>query len=303
TISKSLLETNDFVIDISAIVASIALFLLIALFFLNRWISKKIWAPFNNTLNELQNFDINTFKELYFGKTDIFEFNELNNAVKKMTAKIFSDYLNLKEFTENASHEIQTPLAIISAKLEMLIQSGSLSREQSDQIQGAYEATIRLSKLNQGLILLTRIENRQYPINEKVFFKKNIEDRLVILKDFIEKRTLSITFNAEKEVVLMMNPELASILINNLIGNAIKHNIDGGEIIIELSEKKLSVCNSGDVMTIDTERIFERFQKSKNSDSMGLGLAIAKKIAELYQYKISYSYINAMHCITVDFIA
>ncbi|MEO6884565.1 MAG: HAMP domain-containing sensor histidine kinase, partial [Bacteroidia bacterium] len=225
TISKSLLETEDFVEGIVIIVVSIAFILVLALFWMNRWVSKKVWAPFYRTLAELQAFDIHKSGKINFETSDILEFSELNNAVGKMTAKMFSDYINLKEFTENASHEIQTPLAIIIGRLELFLQSENLSQEQSRQIQGAYEATIRLSKLNQGLVLLTRIENRQYKDSEKISIGKIIEERILALNDFIAKRNLQIKLDLEHEKWITMNAELATILINNLIGNAIKHNV------------------------------------------------------------------------------
>lgn len=301
TISKSLLETEDFVEGIVIIVVSIAFILVLALFWMNRWVSKKVWAPFYRTLAELQAFDIHKSGKINFETSDILEFSELNNAVGKMTAKMFSDYINLKEFTENASHEIQTPLAIIIGRLELFLQSENLSQEQSRQIQGAYEATIRLSKLNQGLVLLTRIENRQYKDSEKISIGKIIEERILALNDFIAKRNLQIKLDLEHEKWITMNAELATILINNLIGNAIKHNVEGGRILVSLSEKKISIFNSGEALHIGAEKIFERFQKSKNSDSMGLGLAIVKKITDLYGYEINYHYIEMQHCITVVF--
>jgi signal transduction histidine kinase len=298
---KPILESDDLiesVIDSLGIVAGALLIIL----FLSNWIlSKVLWKPFYKTLAGLKAFDIGKKEAVNFPVAGTSEFKMLNEALEKMTDKIIRDYRNLKEFTENASHEIQTPLAIIRSKLELMIQSENIPQEQMKMIQDIYESANRLSKLNQSLLLLAKIENRQFHETQSVNLKDLIEKKLDLFEDMISFKNITV----DKQMVssdVKMNPHLADILLSNIIGNAIRHNLSGGKISIDLKNDSLSVSNTGNPLEIPSEKMFERFQKSGSSpESVGLGLSIVKQICETYNFRLNYSHARGVHTISVSF--
>jgi signal transduction histidine kinase len=269
---------------------------------INYIISRRLWLPFYDTLKEISNYDMKAKSLMVFQDTSIKEFEKLNGVLDNLSKKIREDFYNLKEFTENASHEIQTPLAIIKSKLELLVQSEHLSSSQSEIIQTVNQAVTRLSKLNAGLILISRIENDQYPDMQPMMLHELIEKALGTFEDFIGRRNLQVDVNFLDKPELLLNPVLGELLINNLINNAIKHNKDNGFIRVELNSSFLILENSGDPLTENPEKLFKRFVKSrKESDSLGLGLAIVKKICHFHGMDISYVNEGNVHTITLTF--
>ncbi len=301
-IRKSQEETDDLIQLIVIITLGILVILLVTLFLINRFLLNKLWKPFNSTLQQIKQFNLSGKEKVQLEQSDINEFTELNDAVRIMTGRVSRDYDEIKSFTENASHEIQTPLAIIKSKLELLSQSENLKEEQMNSIQSVYEATNRLSKLNQSLILLTKIDNQQFRESEEVNISSLINKHLTNYEELITAKFITIKKNIEDNVKMNMNEVLAEILISNLITNAIKHNIDKGIIEITLSNNHLLISNTGLPLKIDPSELFERFKKDKvSSESLGLGLSIVKKICERYSYGIKYNYSDTLHTITINF--
>lgn len=301
TLIKSLVESDDLIE-----VIAIALFVLIVLFlvsfyYLNFKVSKIIWSPFYHSLYKIKGYNLSSNKKLTIPTSDIDEFNELNLAVELMTEKIQADYNNLKEFTEDASHEIQTPLAIIKTKLELLVQS-DMREEQMLLVQSINDAATKLSRLNHALLLLTKIENQQYSGKEVINITKLIEKHINNYKELIEARGVSLLTHGSVQLFVEINPLLADILIANLIGNAIKHNIKDGQIHIEILSKNLSISNTGNPLNQNPILLFERFKKdSSHSESLGLGLSIVKKICETEHIQISYKFNQPIHRLNLDF--
>lgn len=301
-VRKSQEETEDLVQLILKITLIIVLLLVAALFIINRFVLNKLWKPFNSTLQQIKQFNVSGKNGVHLETTNINEFADLNAAVNVMTKKAIRDYNEIKTFTENASHEIQTPLAIMRSKLELLSQSENLNEEQMDAIQSISETTNRLSKLNQSLILLTKIDNKQFGETEEVNMGHLLLLHLNNYEELFQAKEISVTKNIDESVVLTMNETLAEILIVNLLINAIKHNIEKGSVIIELNKKYLSIANTGKILNENPAIYFERFKKeSVSNDSMGLGLSIVKKICESYNYKITYNYKDYLHNLKVDF--
>ena len=301
-IRKSQEETDDLIQLIVIITLGILVILLVTLFLINRFLLNKLWKPFNSTLQQIKQFNLSGKEKVQLEQSDINEFTELNDAVRIMTGRVSRDYDEIKSFTENASHEIQTPLAIIKSKLELLSQSENLKEDQMNSIQSVYEATNRLSKLNQSLILLTKIDNQQFRESEEVNISSLINKHLNNYEELIAAKFISIKKNIEDNVKMNMNEALAEILISNLITNAIKHNIDKGVIEITLTNNHLLISNTGLPLKIDPSELFERFKKDKvSSESLGLGLSIVKKICERYSYGIKYIYSDTLHTITINF--
>ncbi|HEX7457951.1 MAG TPA: HAMP domain-containing sensor histidine kinase, partial [Ginsengibacter sp.] len=301
-VRKSQEETEDLVQLILKITLAIVLLLLATLFIINRFVLSKLWKPFNSTLQQIKQFNVSGKNDVSLEPTNINEFTELNAAVNSMTQKAIRDYNEIKSFTENASHEIQTPLAIIRSKLELLSQGESLKEEQMNAIQSISETTNRLSKLNQSLILLTKIDNRQFRETEEVNMSLLLLQHLNNYEELFHAKDISITKNINEGVLITMNETLAEILIVNLLVNAIKHNIEKGSIAIELNKNHLSIANTGKILNVNPAIYFERFKKeSASNDSMGLGLSIVKKICETYGFNIHYTYEKMLHILVVNF--
>ena len=276
--------------------------LLLILISINYFISRRLWFPFYGTIRAIRNYDVKNKEAMTFPQTNVSEFEQLNNVLHSMSDKIKHDFFNLKEFTENASHEIQTPLAIIKSKLELLVQSENLGPAELESIQSIDQAITRLSKLNSGLLLITKIENNQFENREQVALPKLIERTLETFEEFTDHKNITITTDIQYSLEILINNTLAEILITNLINNAIKHNIEGGFIKILLTRKSLSITNSGNRLDENPNELFSRFKKLSNrSDSLGLGLAIAKKICDFYQVKIAYTYHEKEHSVILYF--
>ena len=301
-ISQSLVESDGLIQSIIVTVFSLLAIYLISLVLINRFISRSIWEPFYTILSELRDFDIQRSDEIHLSKTDIDEFNSLNSALEQMTAKIKSDYQNLKEFAENASHEIQTPLAIIRSKVELLLQSDQVNELQWKNLNAINEAVTRLSRLNQSLLLLSKIENGQFnqtePIDLSNALKKNIEN----LNELISAGGIKLQNDIEPEVMIYIHPYLLDILLSNLIMNAIRHNIANGFINIHLKKGELTIENSGGVLTTDPKNLFSRFKKgTSDKDSIGIGLSLVQKITESSGLELTYSYNDQIHTIKINF--
>ncbi|MEP7230384.1 MAG: HAMP domain-containing sensor histidine kinase [Ginsengibacter sp.] len=280
----------------------VIIFLLLLLFAVNRFILGKLWKPFNSTLDQLKHFNISSKNKLQLNRTDINEFTELNKTALLMTEKVSRDYESLKSFTENASHEIQTPLAIIKMKLELLMQSENMTAAQVESISALSEATDRLSRLNQSLLLLTKIDNSQFIDNEKVNVSNMLSGFINNFEELALLKHISVKTNITPGVQRLMNKALAEAMISNLITNAIKHNYENGSIEVNLNETTFSVSNTGKEPSINTNELFERFKKgSSQSDSLGLGLAIVKRICETYGFAVSYDYKEPIHIIKITF--
>lgn len=289
TITKALFEDDDLIMTIVKSMLILFLLLLVVMFEINKRISRKLWKPFYDSLQKLEVFNISKDYPLQFQTSGIQEFDELNHTLETITHKISKDYHSLKEFSENASHEIQTPLAVIKSKLELLIQDEKLGETQMKLISDAYESASRLSRLNQALILLTRISNKQYLETKHIVLNEVILQKLDHFKELITHKNISLTNDLQSSLTAQMNPVLADILLSNLIGNAIKHNTVGGWLNISTTTHTLIISNAGEPLISDPDKLFERFRKDHTSDSLGLGLAIVKQICETSTISIRYT--------------
>lgn len=304
TIVQSLLESEDLISVIFYFMLALLLFIFIVLLFLNNWLSYNVWKPFFSTLTKLKAFKMSDSEGISFSKTGIREFDQLNETLNTLTDKIRADFINLKEFTENASHEIQTPLAIIKTKLELSLRDQTLPEQHRKYIQAAFESTTRLSKLNEALLLLSRIENRQFLEEAEVDLGELSIQRLAEIDELLALKNIQVSVHIPSSIILSMNPYLAEILINNLIGNALKHNLVNGKIRVEGENNRLVFSNTGKTMAVNPENLFKRFVKhATGSDSTGLGLAIASEICRNYNLSLEYTYDNGFHRIRLATLA
>lgn len=278
----------------------IGLFVTTLLF--NWLISERLWKPFRFSLRKIREAELQKMQAARFENTNIVEFNELNSSLNMMADKIYSDYLNMKEFTENAAHEMQTPLAIVQSKLELLLQDPNLSDSQVQAIVDSSDAISRLSRLNQSLLLLAKIENNQYEAGGSVNFADVTAKYLKLFDEMIKDKQLKVETEFKSEFIVNLHQVVADSLVSNLLGNAIKYNSNGGNVFIEVTSLKYVISNTSDLPPIDQKQVFRRFNKLKNSSesSNGLGLAIVKKICDTHNLSIQYQAENGYHRFVIE---
>ena len=302
TILKSLIDFQDLFESTMLAMGWILLLLLVGLGLVNYFINQYIWRHFYETLNTVKRYSLSQYSPLQLVRSSTTEFQELNEVLQGMTDKIHSDYFNLKEFTENASHEIQTPLAIMNSKLELFMQAEDLTQQQAKMLEDMYASTSRLSRLNKSLILLTRIENREFREQEQVPFHELLQEQLEQLREMADMRGLALPPPELEPVYINMNRGLAEVLVSNLLVNAIRHNHEGGHIQVLLQKEKLCVSNTGEALIGPADKLFGRFMSGDNaSGSLGIGLALVKRICDLYGLAPSYRYTDGTHRLCIAF--
>ena len=302
TIFKVTDEKNELLQAIGLYLFFLFFSLFIISILINYLIARRLWKPFYDSVNSAEKFDIQSDKPLDLPDTDIKEFNQLNDVFYYMTTKMRYDYLNLKEFSENAAHEIQTPLAVIRSKTDLLAQQKSLNKVSINLIKSINEATTKLFKLNQGLLLISKIENQIFHEKKKVSLTQIIRKSLDNYKEIMELKKIKVEFEAKDEAVIEMNDVLAEVLISNLLSNAVRFNVDNGFIKCNIDNKFLTISNSGLPLSVKPEDLFKRFYKgSDNPQSVGLGLSIVKKITDGYGMTITYTNNNTNHEIKLQY--
>ena len=301
TITASLLDTAEIIDTIRNNVILLYVILLILLFIFNRLLLQRLWRSFYITLQNLKKYRLDKDPQMVFDKTYISEFKELNQTVSDLVRNNYETYQNQKQFIENASHEMQTPLAKASGKIENLIQDPNLAPETANIIQSINEDLERLSGLNKSLLLLSKIENNQFHDKEEVNFGELIEKIGYDFTEFIEFKQIRLKIEKEDIIIKPLNLYLAEILFRNLIKNAIYHNIPDGFINIKITKNEVTITNTGKEYKGDTEALFNRFIKNSDSkDSLGLGLAIVRTICNLYSYRVLYSVDRNIHQLMVS---
>jgi signal transduction histidine kinase len=279
---------------------SILAVIMMASLLINHLLLRRLWRPFYGSINAIKNFRLHGKTPPEFPKTKTEEFSFMNENLSHMIQNAQTDYHLLKEFTENASHEIQTPLAIIRSKLDLLIQEESLSEKQGKILDGAYAAIKRISKLNQSLLLLTKIENNQFAQAELIDLKKELTEKMEQFKEFWQSNHIQITDSIGTSHI-KANRELVDVLLNNLLGNAAMHNKEGGKVIIRLTSGKLVISNTGVPQELDRTKLFRRFYKGvQHSHHNGLGLSIVKQICDQAGIGIEYSFAEGLHTFSLE---
>ena len=295
-------EFSHMIIKVLATEAFVFLLLLMAIVVINRKSSRHLWKPFNDTLKTTGSYDVvqNTSFQLQT-ETGITEFNQLNSELSNLIEKVSQAYSNQKQFVENASHEIQTPLAIIRSKLELLINEPGLTEKKAALLADITEANERLSQMNKSLLLLAKIDNNQFPEQEAINISELLEKMLNNYRDHYDNFP-ALETTIEPGIYITANRALIEILFSNLIKNAVIHNIPGGYIHIYLNDIAFSIKNTGHPLAEIPEQLFERFRKgTTDAKTTGLGLALVKQIAQLYRMALQYVHENGIHHIKVTF--
>jgi signal transduction histidine kinase len=302
SILKPTLEENELMEGLISSLFLVICFLILSFLLVNWILSKLLWKSFYSTIARLNEYELKKNEQLHLKPSNIKEFNELNEALLKMTNKIYADFVLQKEFTENASHEIQTPLAVIKSKLELLMQSENLKEYEMQQIQVIETSVNKLSSLNKALLLLVKIENRQFEETHELSLQKKIEKNLLYYKHLIDDKGIVVKATFVTELFFKMNDELCDILLTNLLQNAIRHNFKNGHITLAINKNTLTITNTGSPIQIKPKELFERFRKeTTKQESLGIGLAIVKSICDVYAIDINYIYKNNEHTFKLNF--
>lgn len=299
-VSKSLEGTENLNRSIIIISLLTIIAILLVSLIINRWQLRRLWKPFYNTLSGVEKFRLGEKAIPHFENSPIREFNFLNMTISQFIRDADKEYFLLKEFTENASHELQTPLAIVQSSLDMLMQDEKLSESQSNSLQAAHSAIQKMARLNQSLLLLNKIENKQFSNINSFDFKTLVQEKMSDWQELWQGRNLNISSSLESAVV-SMNEQLAEMMIGNLFSNAARHTPDTGHIHIRLSTEVFEISNTAADGPLDQEKLFKRFSKAgQSTDHHGLGLSIIKQIADVSGMAVSYRCESQKHIFSVD---
>jgi len=301
TVENNIEESYETVLGI-AVVTFLFFFIMLGGFILiNRRISSRLWQPFYNSLEKIRTFDLQQQQPVFFEPTGIAEFHTLNNNLEKLIAANIATYQQQKEFTENASHELQTPLAIAKSKLDMLLQSHPLTAEQSKIIDDTHHSLSKVTLINKNLLLLAKLDNRQFSNNVSVNLSALLQDQILLFRELAADKHFRIKQKIAPEVLIAGNTTLVEIMATNLLMNVIKHSKNGATVYIELSHHHLQIINSG-TSRLRENGLFKRFgAASVNVPGTGLGLAIIQKISDQSGWTVTYKFENNSHSFCIDF--
>ncbi len=273
----------------------------IAIILTMRLISKRLWRNFDQTLEIIESFRLEDNTVPTLPKSEIAEFDRLNNVLDKLMECSIQSYKTQKEFTENASHELQTPLAIIQTKLDILLQQPDITKEQAVIIQDIYQTTARMSRLNRNLLLLAKMENRQFAQAESMDVVQVLQDLSPYLESLTDGISLRKDFQSPSLKINANRPLLES-MINNLVANAVRYNKTGGEICIATDNHSLTVSNTSDEKALDERLVFNRFYRSSGKNTgTGLGLSIVREVCIYHHWNIQYEYRDNHHIFHIVF--
>jgi signal transduction histidine kinase len=279
-------------------IAAIALAILAII--INYILSRNIWKPFFYNLKALQSFSVKDNNTLTLQGSDIKEFDALKTVMEDLTARSRQEYSSLHEFTENASHEIQTPLAIIRTKLDRLSQM-AIDEQMAQQIELARHAAERLSRINKNLLLLTKIENNLFEPMGQVAISSIMSEQTAQMEELFALRGITLFTDIHTSVSVHANAYLTEILISNLLSNALQYTKDQGTVWVSLRSDGFQVTNEGDPLPFSPDALFKKFTKGYLDRGTGLGLAIVKQICQLHHWSVSHTFDAGIHKFVVRF--
>lgn len=301
------ITTEDYIVKIEReywlsvlmVVAWIFVFMLITIVFFGEMIARNLYMPFYSLLEQMKKFDVRKGEQIQVINTNTTELDELNKLFTQMADKSIQQYKLLKEFTENLSHELQTPLANLKGKIELLLNT-DLNQEQMQTLSVMYDELNRMSTLNRSLVLLMSLEDHEVA-PQQVNFSKALKETILQYEDIIEMGGKTLSVSIQDNIYIRINPMLLQIVLSNLMNNASRHNIENGIVEIALTSTFLEIKNTGNPNNLTNENIFNRFKKgTTGSSSLGIGLALVKKIVDVYGYKITYKTQNNLHIFILD---
>lgn len=301
TVQMSLVDNDDLIFAIGLVQITVSILLVAGLVFLNRSLSKRLWQPFYKTLDQLKAYELDKSESIAIEKSNIIEFNDLNKTVGHLTERNRKVFLSQKEFIENASHEIQTPIAIFQSKLDTLMQSPHLSQADAETIMELESTAQRMARLNKNLLLLSKIDNEQFLVTEPIDVSVIVSSQINILDQMALMENITITSDLSS-LRINANKTLIEVLVSNLLHNAIRYGAKNEPVLVKLNQRCLSISNKGTAIKMSIEQMTQRFSKeSTHPNSTGLGLAIVKEICDSCNYRLEYSFVDSTHYFSINF--
>ncbi|EPR65968.1 sensor histidine kinase [Cyclobacterium qasimii] len=301
-VANSMVEEDDLIDELFWDVVWLYIVLIAGIVLVNNIVLRKLWEPFYDFLNQLKNFRLGSTQLLPKTNSQTKEFSDLEQAVNTLLAHSIATFEQQKEFIGNASHELQTPLAVVTNKLELLLESEDLKEVHAEKIAEVFQIIERLVRLNRSLLLLSKIDNKQFFDNQQVSMNEIVQQFKNELEEIALFKGLTITVTETEKLEVNLDPTLANIIVVNLLKNAIFHNTKKGVVAISLTKDSLQISNTGSSEPLDQAKLFNRFHKSETQgNGTGLGLSIVKAITDLYGYTISYHFDNGSHTFEVKF--
>ena len=295
------IEKKDLRQAIFQLLVGLFVSLLVAILLINVWVFRRSMRPFYRLVDWLDHSRLGKKNVPLENPTHTTEFRKLNEAVMRYATHSEEVFEQQKQFIGNASHELQTPLAICQNRLEMLMEDETLSEPQMEEILKTYQTLEYVSKLNKSLLLLSKIDNSQFVETSEVCINEVLHRYVDDYCEVYDYRGIRLTVEEKGEFRIRMNETLAVVLVTNLLKNAFVHNIDKGEIRIVITSSGIRFGNTGNGEPLDGKRIFERFYQGKKKEgSTGLGLAIVDAVCRQYQLRVSYSAVDGMHCFEIS---
>lgn len=296
-IRTSTVEEDDYLINLAISLGVLYIVIILSILVINHFVLGKAWKPFRETLKNLGQYQFGNAKSFVTVNTEVKEFEELNQHVSQMINRNEQVFEGQRKFLENASHELQTPLAVAINKLALVLDDQELNEQQVKKIVDAKDALHRMVSLNRSLLMLSRIENNQYSSKESVDFNALILSLLSELKDMASFNGVEVVLDEQADFVLEFNSNMAEILLSNLIRNAIKYNVRSGRVEIIISKDRIVISNNSISGALNPDYIFERFYKgNQDNHSNGLGLSIVKSIIDGQKnLSLTYAYASGKH--------
>lgn len=299
-VSIPTIEKRDLIESIFYRIITLYAVLLLTILLINLYVFKRSTKPLYQLLQWLESNTLGSGSSGPQIETDTTEFRKLNQAVARYASHSEELYKQQKQFIGNASHEVQTPIAVCISRIEMLMEDEGLSEEQMNALMKTHSTLEYVSRLNKSLLLLSKIDNNQFREWENVNFSTLAQKSAEEFREIYGHKEIEINVNGHKDFLAQINPTLAAILVNNLLKNACIHNTAGGNVTITCSKDEISFSNTATGAPLDKDLIFERFYKGENKEgSTGLGLAIVYAICKHSNLKIEYSYREKNHIFTI----
>ena len=294
-------DREDLLAAILSWVVILYIVLLVTTIGLTVWVFQRSMRPLYELLHWLDRYTPGRRTEPVPDNTTVQEFRRLNAAAQSAVDRSEELFERQKQFIGNASHELQTPLAVMSSRIEWLIDNTPTDEQQTVELLKMQRTLSHMSRLNRTLLLLTKIDNGQFPESVEVDIAAMAREQAEVCGEIYATRHLDITVKAERPLVETMNESLASTIVNNLVKNAFVHSAEGAaiEITADTARRTLRVANDG-TAPLDADRIFDRFyQGSKREGSTGLGLALAGAVARYYGLRLTYRFEGGRHIFEV----
>ena len=300
TVSTPTFEREDLMLSVLWHIVALYLILTLTILVVTALIFNYSMRPLYRLLDWLDSYNLGNGVENLPVCTHITEFKKLTESARSTIERAEKYYERQKQFIGNASHELQTPLAVLGTRIEWMIDNTPLTEEQFAELTKMRQSLHRLTRLNRTLLLISKIENAQFNERHDIDIVELINNEIEIYREIYADKEIKCSTELPARFIASMDESLATTLVTNLIKNAFLHTADGGSISIAIHQGTLTISNSGEE-ALDTTRLFDRFYTSGKSGSTGLGLALVKSISEFYRFKLEYNFAGGRHHFAVVF--